>query len=430
MAIPKFYLEKRKDKDGNVPILDVPILMFYSYGSGRLQYYTGQRVDAKHYLYEYWKERKKPIKSSAPSSANINNALELLASDVVSIHHKAKANGIAPSNDYFRTELDKIHKPKNEKANTADFIEYFEHVMAGREDGTRTIKKGVRKGQRYRRGSTKNARMVLNSVKGFTKNRRLPFERIDMDFYRKYRKHIFDSDKELSTFALHIQVIKSVMNESITDGINAFRGHEHPEFIKPSYESDTISVAPDLLEKVEQKDFTRRPYLDRVRDSFLVECYSALRFSDFSNLAVEDIKDNFIRIKQIKTGERVTIPVMKKMKSLIDKYNGSLPPAISNQKFNEYIKEVFEAAGLTHEIPVISNSGGVESTEMIAYNKMVSSHTGRRTYATNMFRAGVPVILIMAVTGHKTEAAFLKYIRATNEDKARMMAEMMEKLGL
>ena len=72
---------------------------------------------------------------------------------------------------------------------------------------------------------------------------------------------------------------------------------------------------------------------------------------------------------------------------------------------------------------------GIETVDPVPFYMMISSHTGRRSYATMMFKAGVPTLLIMAVTGHKTEAAFLRYIRATNEDKARMMSEMMNKLG-
>lgn len=436
MAIPKFYLEKRKDKDGNLIEMDIPILMFYSFGSGRLQYYTGQRVDSKNYVERYWIKGRSPIKLNAPNSTNINNALDLLANDVVDLHNKAKAKGIIPSVAYFRDGLDAIHKPKATlpEGETEDFISYFERVVSERKYGKRLVASGKNAGKPFREGGVKSLNTTLASLKRYTsasRIKRLPFEKVDKAFYASYRKFIFDVEqKEVSTFNGHIKNIKAVMNEAREDGLHDSRGHESKHFSKPEYETDSIAVPPEYLEKVEQVDLSEYPELDRDRDAFLVACYSALRFSDFSELEIEDVTNNFLRVKQSKTGDRVTIPVSKKLVSIIEKHNGSFPRASINQVFNRNIKTVFHKAGLHHKVKVRNTRGGVESFDMVPYYKLISSHTGRRTYATNMFKAGVPVMLIMAVTGHKTESSFLRYIRATNEDKARMMAEMMEKLGL
>lgn len=436
MAIPKFYLEKRKDKDGKPIVKDVPILMFYSFGSGRLQYYTGQRVDAKYYVERYWTKGRAPISSSAPNESNINNTLDLLANDVQDLHNKAKANRTPVTVEYLRKGLDEIHKPKPSEPKTEhDFMSYLSVVITGRLSGERLIQSGRNKGKPFKRNGVKQFGTLLSALERFNKQVRksasLPFESIDRKFYDAFRKFIVvDENSEISTFGTHVRVFKTVMQEAKDEGIYKGEAHRANWFVMPHVESDTVAVTDEYLERIESLDLSKSKKLDNVRDLFLVGCYSALRFSDFSVLEISDVQDNFIRIRQTKTGDLVTIPVMRKMRAIIDKYNGGLPKSISNQKFNDYIKEVFEAAGLTHMVKVKNNRGGTENYEMIPYNRLISSHTARRTYATNMFKAGVPVLLIMAITGHKTEASFLRYIRATNEDKARMMAEMMEKLGL
>lgn len=435
MAKPKFYLEKRKDRDGNPIVRDVPILMFYSFGSGRLQYYTGQRTDAKNYVEGYWSKGRDPIKLNAPNGTNINNALDLLATDVVDLHNKAKANGIVPTVEYFRKGLDAIHKPKPATdASATDFLEYLSTVFEGRKSGKRLVRHGRNKGRRYSPDGTKKLGSLISALKRYCSARKvksIPFSSVNRKFYESFRDYMFGVEKcEVSTFATHVALTKTVMQEAKEDGLHDSDEHRSSHFVIPSYETDSIAVSPEYLERVEKLDLSLNPKLDNARDLFLVACYSALRFSDFSALTIEDVSLNFIRVVQAKTGDRVVIPVSRKMAAIIKKHGGGFPRAISNQKFNEYIKEVFEIAGLTHPVRVRNTRGGVEGFDEVPYNMLISSHTGRRTYATNMFKAGVPVMLIMAVTGHKTEASFLKYIRATNEDKARMMADMMEKLGL
>ncbi len=433
MAIPKFYLEKRKDSEGNIIEKDVPILMYYSFGAGRLQYYTGQRIDSKYYLDKYWTKGKAPVKSNAPGAVNINNYLDILATDVVNFHNQLRMSGTAATAALLREMLDEKNKIKAATVDEIDLYEYAKLVYEARKTGERLVQVGKNKGNRFRPNGLKQFQSFISVLERYMKNARIksiPFESIDKKFYESFRAFsLVKEEVELSTFATHIKVIKTLMSEAKEDGLHHSDAHKSNYFVMPSFDADTVSIDTDYLEKVENLDLSDKPAYDNVRDLFLVGCYSALRFSDFTNLKVENIDNNFIRIRQIKTGDMVTIPIMKKLKNIIKKHDG-LPRPISNQKFNDYIKEVFKLAGLTHKVKVRRTKGGSETYEELEYYKLISSHTARRTYATNMFKAGVPVMLIMAVTGHKTEAAFLRYIRATNEDKARMMAEMMEKLGM
>lgn len=57
-------------------------------------------------------------------------------------------------------------------------------------------------------------------------------------------------------------------------------------------------------------------------------------------------------------------------------------------------------------------------TQTMPKYKLVSSHTARRSFATNAYLAGVPTISIMKITGHKTESAFMKYIKISGKENA------------
>lgn len=109
---------------------------------------------------------------------------------------------------------------------------------------------------------------------------------------------------------------------------------------------------------------------------------------------------------------------------IIDKYNGKLPNPISNQKFNQYLKEIAKkSASLSVRVSKTMVRSGKKVT--IDYKKweLVSSHVARRSFATNAYLQGIPALTIMAITGHKTEKAFLRYIKLSSADHAKLLKE-------
>ena len=105
-----------------------------------------------------------------------------------------------------------------------------------------------------------------------------------------------------------------------------------------------------------------------------------------------------------------------------------MPEPITNQKFNEYIKEVAKRAGITQLENQTRTSGGKLITEQFPKHDLVTSHTGRRSFATNMYKRGIPSLTIMSITGHNTEKSFLKYIKVKQEEHAQLMAAAWKKM--
>ncbi len=179
--------------------------------------------------------------------------------------------------------------------------------------------------------------------------------------------------------------------------------------------------------KIESLDLSQNLTLDKVRDAFLVGCYTGLRYSDYSDLKMDNIRNGYIERVQIKTGQKVVIPVHSVVKTILNKYHGSPPPMISNQRSNKYIKELCKMIPeLNQEISIKQQINGIAKTIAVPKYSLISTHTARRSFATNQYKAGVPSITIMAITGHKTEKVFLNYIKIKPDEHAQILKSIWD----
>ena len=121
----------------------------------------------------------------------------------------------------------------------------------------------------------------------------------------------------------------------------------------------------------------------------------------------------------------VCVMLLKNIKSIINKYKTEervLPKPISNQKMNNYLKEIARLSGIEGKIIQQITNGGIDSTEIKDKWELVTTHTARRSFATNAYKSGIPSLKIMMITGHTTESSFLRYIKITGEENAISMA--------
>ena len=116
--------------------------------------------------------------------------------------------------------------------------------------------------------------------------------------------------------------------------------YKSPRFKAISEESTAIYLSEAEITDLYNLDLSLRPAYERVRDLFIVGCWTGLRFSDFSRIEAKNIANGKITIKTQKTGKTVSIPLHKNVLGIMAKYEGkttnSLPPALSNQKMNDY----------------------------------------------------------------------------------------------
>lgn len=159
-----------------------------------------------------------------------------------------------------------------------------------------------------------------------------------------------------------------------------------------------------------------------IKDYFIIGCLTALRFSDYSRLGAKNFIRNKIVIKTHKTNTPVQIPIHPIVREIILKYNKQLPPAPSIQHFNREIKIICKKIGFTKKILYERTKGQNRISKQIPKYQFISSHTARRSAATNMYLAGIMPFRIMLLTGHKTEKSFFRYIRITREENVKVLS--------
>ena len=169
--------------------------------------------------------------------------------------------------------------------------------------------------------------------------------------------------------------------------------------------------------KFEKQD--KRKAKERIRDMFVIGCLTALRYSDYSRLTSQNLVDGYIRIRTKKTNVDVEVPAHDYVKEIFKKYHGFIPSGLCIQYFNKYLKVIMKEIGLNDPVTYSFTQGGKLITVTKEKWQLISSHTARRSAATNMYLTGrMKTLEIMRLTGHRSEQNFFRYIRLTNDDTA------------
>ena len=148
-------------------------------------------------------------------------------------------------------------------------------------------------------------------------------------------------------------------------------------------------------------------------------CFPGLRVSDYLNFNVRTLQDGYLRIKTKKTEQDIIVPLHPFILALIE--SGNLDAKVSHQKLNDHIKEICQVAGISEQVKTYRKHGDKTVTTSAPKYSLVTTHTARRSFATNAYKAGVPTISIMKITGHSTESSFMKYIKISQQENAEIM---------
>lgn len=422
---------------------DTAIYARICYSGYKFKYYTEEKINPK-----FWSKTTRQAKQTEKfrEYPEFNQRLKEIASDISNtlLNYKNQNGGETPNPDTFRKLLDPVIKKKQpKKKEVKNFFGLFQEIIDQTRAGVRLHPKT---GKPISKNTLKTYVTTFKHLSEFnTKSKRgIDFNTIDLDFYSDYTEFLMKGKKTLpktgkqiplnlstNTIGKHIQIIKLIMNEATERGLNTNLSFKSKRFVTIREKSDSIYLSENEIKEIENLDLSKDKRLEKVRDLFLVGCHTGLRYSDYSILQPEQIKDGYIETTQIKTGEPVVIPIHHTVKRIIEKYNGKLPQSISNQKTNDYLKQFGKrATSLNTNVSISFTKGGVTVIENNQKYELLTSHTARRSFATNEYLAGTPTITIMAITGHKTEKAFLRYIKLTPNEHAKLLKLHWEKRSL
>jgi integrase len=405
----KFYLLRKESK------VATGILCSVSFSKNRIRFCISESINPKYWNFKTCRARNTPAFSE---SMAFNYKLDAIATKINKFYLDCfnKDNKV-PSKPlierFIRDEI--LHESK--KYSLYDFYEEFiNNTVSGNRVNS--------KGKVIRPEAAKHYKRALKILKEYKSH--LEFEDITLEFYKDFIAYLNKKGFSINTVGDNIKKLKAVMAAALELGYHKNLAFKGKYFTKPTEEADNIYLSIQELKQIQQVDLSSSVSLDNVRDLFLIGCYTGLRFSDFSRLTPKNVANGYINIQQLKTNENVVIPVHKVVKDILKKHDG-LPPTISNQKFNSYLKEICKTIpSFVESVPKVITKAGKKITLNLKKWEMISSHTARRSFATNEYLNGTPSITIMAVTGHKTEKAFLKYIKVTSKEHAEKMKHLWE----
>lgn len=251
----------------------------------------------------------------------------------------------------------------------------------------------------------------------------ISWKSIDVIFFRDFVKYLSEFKKqENSTINKEIKNLKRFLSEAEINEIEVCQDFKKRSGKKSLFEklkeveTETVYLTEHELELIYNHDFHKTPSLERVRDLFILACWTGLRYSDLSNVtnANLDSQKSTITFWDKKTKSNIIIPLEYYVVEIFEKYNYILPRVPTNQVLNRMIRNVCEEVQINSKVTIKIK----ENVKQVEKWTLIASHTGRRSFATNLFRRGIPTLQLMKITGHKTEKAFLQYIRVSKTDNA------------
>ncbi len=401
MQKAKFVLKEPLSKDETL------IYLLFRFNNQKVKYSTSEKIHPKFWNKET--QRAREIRTNTDYTT-LNKKLDDLAIDVKNGYRDLVNKNMIPTASKLKVILDQSQF-KKEFAQKMTFLKFIEDLINNSNRKVNTLKQ-------WRQTLKK-----LQEFKSHSKSE-IDFDDIDLNFYDKFLKYLLDRGFAKNTIGGFIKAIKIFMNEAVDRNLTKNLEYRNKKFKAMEEQVDKIYLSQKELLNIYNLDLSDDQRLEKVRDSFIIACYTGLRFSDLILVRPENIINGGkqIKIRTEKTSELVVIPLHKYVIEILAKYKGSLPPVISNQKTNKYLKEIGEIAGIDETVKIAITKGGKTENNLFPKFDLMTTHTARRSFSTNAYLMDIPSISIMKITGHRTERSFMKYIRISQEDNANKLS--------
>lgn len=374
----------------------------------------------------YWNDNhvinKKTKKIQGTKDVNILNQRLEVSNELNKIeNHVLKAfNSVNPdeiSKEWLQTQIDNYYNPiqqdKSIPTNLVDYIDFYIEYRKYELKETSKRKFNVIKHKLQRFEEYRKKTILIKDINDSFKN----------EFVNYLKQQLYSQN----TMQRELVFIKTFCKHARFLGLET-----HPQLDSLRLDRakvEKIYLSFDELEQIEQIENSKlTDSLDNAKDWLIISCYTGQRVSDFMRFSDEQIRvedgKHLIEFTQKKTGKNMTVPLHPKVLDILKKRNGRFPYPISDQKYNDYIKDVCREAEITQKIKgskmkETKPKSGIfrKVTGIFEKCELVSSHIGRRSFATN-FYGKIPTTYLIYVTGHATESMFLNYIGKSNKDLA------------
>ena len=418
-----FTLESRK-KDGVLITENVPIRMRVNFASKRIEFTTGYRIDAAK-----WDADKQRVKNGCSnklkqSASEINASLLEYYTEIQSIFKRFEVEDVMPTPEQIKEAFNALHKPVSEEpkpkkeALPCDFFQVFDDFVedCGRQNN-------------WTDSTFEKFAAVKNHLTNFREG--LTFEFFDERGLNDYVGYLRDvKEMRNTTIGKQLSFLKWFLRWAFKKGVHQNNAYDSYKPKLKSTQKKIIFLTWDELNRLREfKIPSNKQALERVRDVFLFQCFTGLRYSDVFNLRRSDIKGDHIEVTTVKTSDSLIIELNNHSKAILDKYkdvafeNDKVLPVITNQKMNDYLKELAELAGIDEPVRQTYYKGNERIDDVTPKYALLGTHAGRRTFICNALALGIPPQVVMKWTGHSDYKAMKPYIDIADDIKANAMSK-------
>lgn len=367
---------------------------------GRLKYPVKKKVSPQNWIDGRVK----------PDPGKINLVLNKIETIVSQLLLQKELNGIPLTRSLVENTL---NKALGRDIAAQKFYEVIDRIIDDRETGRELTPAG----KRFSWHTIKGYRHTRDNLLKFDKH--MTFEKITMKTYADLVAFYNAKDHSINAIGKTIKNWKAFLKAAHKRGVHSNLIYLNEDFRIPAEDTYDVYLGPDELERIYNHNLPNK-VLDMVRDWFIIDCFTGLRISDIQLLGADNILKDSIRIVNEKTDTRVEIPINSYIRSILKKWRG-LPPKVTDQEMNRSIKQVCELAGIKETVLYSITKGGVRKDFHFKKWEMVSNHTARRCFITNLLNDGVPDNTVMQLAGIKKHSTLMKYKKTKPEETARLM---------
>lgn len=406
-----FKQKTRKENDKWVKLDTGFIYVQYGHDGKTTLFSTGIELNIKEVNFSGDDlDQNNPVKRIIPGYTTKNSNIRKLKNDIDGIKDQLINKDEEPTIDQVKEFFEFKKGPKYSKK---DFFQLYDEFL---KSTSQTKAKGTIK-------QFNTCRMHLKNFEEH-KGEKILLSKINLSFYDKFVNYLLSTGLANGSVGTNIKDFKVFLNylrkrgEDIKADLAEFKVLREKPVI--------IYLTEEELEAIYAYDFSENKRLERVRDLFVLQCSTGLRFSDLSRLGPEHIQGNIIRITAHKTKKNIMVPLTPKAHDILTKYSEGLPE-ISDVKANAYIKEVCQIVGLNSKVEVPTYSGGKKTYEKFFKYELITTHVAVKTFITHCGEKNISPKVVSEITG-KTVKVILDHYYGTNEKVIEM--EMQRAFGV
>ncbi|WP_124642409.1 site-specific integrase [Amniculibacterium aquaticum] len=362
----------------------------------------------------FWEECKSNKKFRDTEKVNLKTELDEHLKVITDYLLKESNNTKSIDKDWLNNALINYYNPKKIEVIPSGLLDYFDYYLGLREFELKS-----------KLSSWKKWSSIRNMIGKFQSIKKQKYDILNVDeqFVKDWTAYGLKLRYAPETIKRNFTFIKTVCVHARTKGVPTSLALDKLQVRLADEVFPKIYLSFDELKKIKNTTYTD-DYLDNARDWLLISCYTGQRVSDFLKFTSSMIRVNdtgkFIDLRQQKTGKNVTAPILPQVEEILRKRNGEFPRKISDQRYNEYIKEVCKQAGIDtitrgKKAEVIGKGEVREIAGEYPKYELITSHCGRRSFATH-FYGKMKNSEIMNVTGHSSENMLLVYIGKTSKE--------------